>query len=115
MSYTPGPWSLDVIDDESKYNLPNGPIYQIVAKVRNHPSTVCIIENVKEIPDYKADIAANANLIAQAPAMLKALKFILEEAELAGELTSIKMMDEALEQIRIMARTVIAQAEGDAK
>jgi hypothetical protein len=84
--HTQGPWVVDIIEDVEKFNLPRGPIHQVLASVpafggsKKYPSTVCTIEEYQEV-DMPIDRLADATLITAAPDLLKTLQDIAEQLE----------------------------------
>jgi hypothetical protein len=77
---TRGTWYLDVIDDTSRFNLPRGPIYQIMATVAGIGATIATVEEYQEV-GYPIDRAADATLLAHAPETLMALELLIHEYE----------------------------------
>ena len=45
------PWRVEVLEGD-KYHLPNGPIYMVLAQFGKYPSTVCVVEECNEVPEY---------------------------------------------------------------
>lgn len=92
-AHTPGPWSVE------KFALTNF----LLVKNINHGAICEIPADSKKIPEHQA----NANLIAAAPDLLKALQYILEKATGAWMTKA-----ERLEQIAGISSKAIAKAKG---
>jgi hypothetical protein len=71
---TPAPWRVDVMDDTEKFNLPHGTLFQILGEINGYPSTVCVIEDYREVPGVEIDRAADAHHIACLHDLLAALQ-----------------------------------------
>lgn len=108
--HTPGPWYVEVLDDTSRLSLPNGPIYMVLGTVKGYPSTVCSVEEYCEVPGFNAPRLADVKLIAAAPELLNALKYIVQ-GEDAGFRDEPSIYNAVIEK----ARAAIAKAIGGAE
>ena len=109
MNHTPGLWRIETLSDTRKFSLPNGLIHQVLATVNGYPSTVCIVEEHREIPDFDANRLADARLIAAAPELLTALQSVIGWVP-GRSAWHTDAPEKAVEQ----ARAAIAKATGEA-
>lgn len=97
--FTQGPWWVEPLEFDDKYDSSNKIIYQILTNKGRYPATICIVEEHYEVAE-PINRKADAHLIAAAPDLFKALIGVLQVAD--RETIEFKM-----------AHAAIAKAKGE--
>jgi hypothetical protein len=106
MSHTPGPWAYGVTETEGDPNCDDGRGFRCYAISAPAGSVVrgLIAKTPARYAEFESGDEANARLIAAAPELLSALRYMVENAESEG--WSGLMLSDAV--------AAIAKAEGKA-
>lgn len=109
--FTPGPWKIEA-------PLPDG---DIVITTPNGLRSLCEVHHTEHASagDVSGETAANARLIAQAPAMLEALQALIALADHANSAPAAELCGPGMTARTVeawqRARAIVAAAKGESK